>query len=66
MDLEPEDVWLRHRLRRLRAILRLVNAPGRRSAAKLPTKDEARRIATNVAKLLETALKKAFPFYRCF
>ena len=27
MDLEPEGVWLRHRLRRLRAILRLVKEP---------------------------------------
>ena len=27
MDLEPEDVWLRHRLRRLRAILRRVKEP---------------------------------------
>ena len=27
--------------------------PGRRSAAKLMTQDEARRIATNIAKLLE-------------
>jgi hypothetical protein len=27
VDLEPEDVWLRHRLRRLRAILRLVKEP---------------------------------------
>ena len=27
MDLEPEDVWLRHRLRRLRTILRHVEEP---------------------------------------
>ena len=50
-ELQPNYYVVRDANRQQLAYVYFENEPGRRSAAKLLTKDEARRIAVNIAKL---------------
>jgi len=50
---QPNHYVVRDANKQALAYIYYENEPGRRSAAKLLTKDEARRIASNIAKLPE-------------
>jgi hypothetical protein len=58
-ELRPNYSVVRDANRQQLAYVYYENEPGRRSAAKLLTKDEARRIAANIAKLLTLAAQLA-------
>jgi endo-1,4-beta-D-glucanase Y len=50
-EVQPNHYIVRDHNRQALAYVYYENEPGRRSAAKLLSKDEARRIASNIAKL---------------
>jgi len=57
-EVQPNHYIVRDANREQLAYVYYENEPGRRSAAKLLTKDEARRIAANIAKLAELLAAK--------
>jgi len=57
VEVQPNYYVVRDANKQQLAYVYYENEPGRRSAAKLLTKDEARRIASNIAKLTELLRK---------